>query len=135
VPNGIATAGSMGTDMYGMAILNACEQLNERLIPFREGKPVDEESGEYSKDIWKSIVSSAFFNRVNLSAQGFYTVPSDRCGYDWANADITQRGQPFNYFTQGAACTEVEVDCLTGDHRSVEILQCVSCISPLCSSL
>jgi xanthine dehydrogenase/oxidase len=117
VPNGIATAGSMGTDMYGMAILNACEQLNERLVSFREGQPVDEETGEYSIDVWKSIVTSAFFNRVNMSAQGFYTVPSDRCGYDWAEPDITKRGQPFNYFTQGAACTEVEVDCLTGDHK------------------
>jgi xanthine dehydrogenase/oxidase len=26
---------------------------------------------------------------------------------------------PFNYFTQGVACSEVEVDCLTGDHRVI----------------
>lgn len=27
------------------------------------------------------------------------------------------RGTPFNYFSQGAAASEVEVDCLTGDCR------------------
>eukprot|EP00604_Paraphysomonas_vestita_P000034 CAMPEP_0174825658 /NCGR_PEP_ID=MMETSP1107-20130205/42974_1 /TAXON_ID=36770 /ORGANISM="Paraphysomonas vestita, Strain GFlagA" /LENGTH=945 /DNA_ID=CAMNT_0016057477 /DNA_START=1478 /DNA_END=4315 /DNA_ORIENTATION=+ len=119
VPNGIATAGSMGTDMYGMAILNACEQLNERLKPFKELFPVDEETGEYSSKVWGEIIRKAFFDRINLSAQGFYTVPSDRCGYDWSITDITKRGQPFNYFTQGVACTEVEIDCLTGDHRII----------------
>ncbi len=119
VPNGIATAGSMGTDMYGMAILNACEQLNERLQPYRETFPLDEGTEEYDGEVWKSLVTKAFFDRVNLSAQGFYTVPTDRCGYNWNEPDITKRGHPFNYFTQGAACTEVEVDCLTGDHRSI----------------
>ena len=109
----------MGTDMYGMAILNACEQLNERLQPFKESQSIHEETGEYSTEVWKSIITEAFFSRVNLSAQGFYTVPSDRCGYDWSISDMTQRGQPFNYFTQGVACTEVEIDCLTGDHRFV----------------
>ena len=28
---------------------------------------------------------------------------------------IPDRGQPFNYFTQGVATCEVEIDCLTGD--------------------
>lgn len=26
-------------------------------------------------------------------------------------------GNPFNYFTTGVACSEVEIDCLTGDHK------------------
>jgi xanthine dehydrogenase/oxidase len=26
-------------------------------------------------------------------------------------------GKPFNYFCFGAACAEVEIDCLTGDHE------------------
>lgn len=29
--------------------------------------------------------------------------------------DNSERGLPFNYFTQGVAATEVEIDCLTGD--------------------
>lgn len=29
----------------------------------------------------------------------------------------TNTGRLFNYFTYGVACTEVEIDCLTGDHQ------------------
>ena len=111
VPNSIATAGSMGTDLYGMAVLNACEQINARLQPVKDSMPGSS---------WAEIVNSAFFQRINLSAQGFYQVPTKRCGYDWsmvlANTTVEEnqkRGHPFNYFTQGAACTEVEIDCLT----------------------
>ena len=34
-------------------------------------------------------------------------------GYDWK----TNTGRVFNYFCFGAACSEVEIDCLTGDHQ------------------
>ena len=33
-------------------------------------------------------------------------------GYDWA----ANEGNPFVYFSMGAAVSEVEIDCLTGDH-------------------
>lgn len=29
----------------------------------------------------------------------------------------TNSGKPFHYFTYGVACSEVEIDCLTGDHK------------------
>lgn len=47
---------------------------------------------------------AAFFDRVDLSAHGYYAVADDRCGYDWdMQTDKNwERGQPFNYFTQGA---------------------------------
>jgi len=111
VPNASPTAASMSTDLYGMAVLNACEQIRDRLKPVRAKLPADA--------TWQQLVFAAYFDRVNLSAQGFYAVPSARTGYDWDiqtenNAD---RGCPFNYFTQGVACTEVEIDCLTGDSR------------------
>ena len=43
--------------------------------------------------------------RVDLSAHGFYKTP-----------DVTGFGGalPFNYFTFGASCSEVELDTLTG---------------------
>lgn len=41
----------------------------------------------------------------------FYRTPD--LGYDWK----TNTGRVFNYFCFGAACSEVEIDCLTGDHQ------------------
>ena len=113
VPNSSATAASMSTDLYGMAVLNACEQIRARLGPVREKVGPDAS--------WASVISAAYFDRVNLSAQGFYAVATERCGYDWDSpcTDNADRGQPFNYFTQGIACTEVEIDCLTGDNRII----------------
>ena len=37
----------------------------------------------------------------------------------------TNSGNAFHYFTYGVACSEVEIDCLTGDHK-VRSLQNVS---------
>jgi xanthine dehydrogenase/oxidase len=113
VPNAIPSAGSMTTDLYGMALLDACEQLNARLEPLRQASP---------NSTWKDLVLNAFFHRVDLSAHGFYKVPDNRCGYDWYKKNCSnnaERGHPFNYFTQGVTCAEVEIDCLTGDSRIV----------------
>jgi len=111
VANASPTAASMSTDLYGMAVLNACEQIRERLGPVRSRLGPDAS--------WKDVVFAAYFDRTNLAATGFYAVPTERCGYDWdlSCADNSQRGCPFNYYTQGVACTEVEIDCLTGDSR------------------
>jgi len=108
VANSTATAGSMGTDLYCMATLDACEQIKKRLKPYYEKYPNAE---------WAELVSKAYFDRCDLSAHGFYIVPEGRCGYDWSIADYKARGMPFNYFTQGVAVTEVEIDVLTGDNR------------------
>lgn len=34
---------------------------------------------------------------------------------DWEKGE----GQPFTYFLFGAACSEVEINCLTGDHKVI----------------
>lgn len=34
-------------------------------------------------------------------------------GYDFEKNE----GKPFCYFSYGVACSEVEIDCLTGDHK------------------
>ena len=113
VANSQPTAASMSTDLYGMATLDACQQILRRLAPVREKLGAD--------TAFPQVVQAAYFSRIDLSAHGFYIVADDMCGYDWdkvaaSNAD---RGQPFNYFTQGTAVSEVEVDCLTGDARIV----------------
>ena len=56
-------------------------------------------------------VMSAYFDRVNLSAQGFYV--TDYKGMKWS----TGKGQPYLYYCYGVGCTEVEVDTLTGDFK------------------
>jgi xanthine dehydrogenase/oxidase len=115
VANSLPTAASMSSDMYGMATLQACEIILERLKPVREKLPVDAD--------WKTVVLTAHFDRINLSAQGFFIVPGNRCGYDWSKSSVENAkiGTPFNYFTQGVACSEVEIDCLTGDCQLLRV--------------
>ncbi|XP_022116184.2 xanthine dehydrogenase [Pieris rapae] len=102
VPNTSATAASAGSDLNGMAVLQACETLVKRLEPYKEKNP---------EGTWESWVSAAYFDRVSLSATGFYATPE--LGYNFAKNE----GRAFNYFTFGAACSEVEIDCLSGDHQ------------------
>jgi xanthine dehydrogenase/oxidase len=123
VANSSPTAASASTDLYGMAVLDACEQIMERLRPIKAEK-LAVEGAKWDDATWKAVAFQAYFNRINLSAQGFYAVPTERCGYNWdmetaGGADNARRGQPFNYFTQGVATTEVEIDCLTGDSHLV----------------
>lgn len=101
VANTSATAASASSDLNGYAIFNACEQINARLAPYRERLGPDA--------TMKQIAHAAYFDRVNLSANGFYKTPD--IGFVWG----PNTGQMFFYFTQGVAMSEVEVDTLTGD--------------------
>ncbi|KAJ3342912.1 hypothetical protein HDU93_000571 [Gonapodya sp. JEL0774] len=101
IPNTSATAASASSDLNGMAVLNACKQLVERLAPYRAKNP---------NGTWEQIISQAYIDRCDLSARGFYKTPD--LSYDWG----TNSGRMFNYYVYGAAVTEVEIDCLTGDH-------------------
>jgi xanthine dehydrogenase/oxidase len=101
VANTSATAASASSDLNGYAVWNACDQLNTRLEPYRK---------KYGPDAPMSkLAHSAYFDRVNLSAQGFYKTPD--IGYVWGE----NTGQMFFYFTQGVTAAEVEIDTLTGD--------------------
>ncbi|XP_071527934.1 xanthine dehydrogenase/oxidase [Panulirus ornatus] len=102
VPNASPTAASASSDLNGMAVLNACNKIMARLEPYIMQKP---------KGTWTEWVRAAYFDRVSLSATGFYKTP-DIGNYDFERNE----GRPFSYFTYGAAVSEVEVDCLTGDH-------------------
>ena len=101
VANTSSTAASASSDLNGYAIANACDQLNQRLRPYRE------KFGPSAP--MKQLVHAAYFDRVNLSANGFYKTPD--IGYVWG----PNTGQMFYYFTQGVAAAEVEIDTLTGD--------------------
>ena len=57
-----------------------------------------------------SQVKKAYLDRVNLSAQGFHATPN--LLFDWSGE---AKGNLYSYFSYGAACSEVELDTLTGD--------------------
>jgi xanthine dehydrogenase/oxidase len=100
------TAASAGSDLNGMAVKNACDQLNERLAPYW---------AKYGPDAdMKTVAHAAYFDRVNLSANGFYKTP--KIGFVFGNYDIKSVKPLYYYYTQGVGCSEVELDLLTGDH-------------------
>ncbi|MGW8699215.1 xanthine dehydrogenase molybdopterin binding subunit [Streptomyces eurythermus] len=123
VPNTSATAASSGADLNGGAIKNACEQLRERLLRVAAGRLGGNASdvrivggvarllGSDEELAWDDLVRTAYFQRVQLSAAGFYRTE----GLHWDAK--TFRGSPFKYFAHGAAATEVEVDGFTGAYR------------------
>uniref|UniRef100_A0A4W4HGR1 Xanthine dehydrogenase/oxidase n=1 Tax=Electrophorus electricus TaxID=8005 RepID=A0A4W4HGR1_ELEEL len=105
VPNTSPTAASASSDLNGMAVYNACKTLLQRLEPYKAKNP---------KGFWEDwVCRQTYFDRVNLSANGFYKTPD--LGYDFE----TNSGHPFNYFSYGVAVSEVEIDCLTGSHKNL----------------
>ncbi|XP_070786572.1 xanthine dehydrogenase/oxidase isoform X1 [Enoplosus armatus] len=104
VPNTSPTAASASSDLNGAAVQNACEILVKRLEPYKTKNP---------NGSWEDWVKAAYFDRVNLSSNGFYKTPD--LGYDFDS----NSGRAFNYFTYGVACSEVEIDCLTGAHKNL----------------
>ncbi|MFI8993463.1 xanthine dehydrogenase molybdopterin binding subunit [Streptomyces sp. NPDC053542] len=123
VPNTSATAASSGADLNGGAIKNACEQLRERLLQVagsqlganasdvRIVEGVARALGSDKELAWDDLVRTAYFQRVQLSAAGYYRTE----GLHWDAKSF--RGSPFKYFAYGAAATEVEVDGFTGAYR------------------
>jgi xanthine dehydrogenase/oxidase len=107
VANSSPSAASASTDMYGMAVLDACKQLSSRLSAVRLQFP---ESITVS---WEELVEKAWFDRVDLTAHGFYRTP------ELDTVDLSKpgaSGRPFFYYTNGAAVSCVEIDTLTGHH-------------------
>lgn len=125
VPNTSATAASVGTDINGAAVKNACEILRERLIPvakvlfkekfeedaanlvFADGKV----SSAKNSITFAELAKKAYILRTSLSTTGYYATP----GIQWDR--VAGKGKPFHYFAYGAAVSEVEVDRFTGMHR------------------
>jgi xanthine dehydrogenase large subunit len=141
LPNTSATAASAGTDLNGAAVVEACNQLRQRLactastmlqcdpeaIQFTDGSVF--ESGFEAEGIpFAKVCDQAYRQRVPLFAQGYYRTPEIH--YDAATA----KGKPFHYFAYGAAVSEVAVDAFTGDCQLLrtDILEDVGdSVSPL----
>jgi xanthine dehydrogenase large subunit len=121
VPNTSPTAASSGTDLNGKAVQNACISIKQGLADFYAAKV-----GGSAKDVvfannqvvlgtdkmsWFELVQAAYFERVSLSANGFYKTPKLNYNRD------TGQGRPFFYFAYGAAASEVSIDTLTGEYK------------------
>ncbi len=123
------TAASAGTDLNGAAAVDACRTIRSRLaelaakrfsrpergltespsnVVFEDGWVYDDRSPKDLRMGFAELSKLARFERVDLGARGFYKTP----GVDF-NRD-TGKGNPFLYFTQGAAVAEVSIDRFTG---------------------
>ncbi|HQC94319.1 MAG TPA: xanthine dehydrogenase molybdopterin binding subunit [Aquabacterium sp.] len=121
VANTSATAASTGSDLNGKAAQDAARQVRERLaalwaaqvgvaagaVQFANGQVT---AGDH-RIAFDTLVVQAYTARVQLWSDGFYATP----GLHWDRA--TLQGRPFFYFAYGAACAEVVVDTLTGEHK------------------
>ncbi|MEJ2177894.1 MAG: molybdopterin-dependent oxidoreductase, partial [Gammaproteobacteria bacterium] len=121
VPNTAPTAASSGTDINGMAALNAARTIKQRLISFlAQRHDIDPEQIVFHNDQvsvgdqvfkFEQVIKEAWLGRVSLSSTGFYKTPKIHYDRD------TATGRPFFYFANGAAISEVVIDSLTGESR------------------
>ncbi len=125
VPNTSPTAASSGSDLNGMAVRDAMNQIRDRLVNFLASHfqcpPGDIKIendlvvvGDQSLP-FNEVVNLAYMNRVQLSAAGFYKTP--KIEFDFEKGT----GMPFYYFANGAATAEVIVDTRTGEYRVMRV--------------
>ncbi|KAF3824243.1 hypothetical protein GH733_008528 [Mirounga leonina] len=140
VPNTNISGGSVVADLNGLAVKvkiiataskslappgqehgwssedveDACQTLLKRLEPIISKNP---------QGTWKDWAQAAFDESISLSATGYFR------GYESNMNWETGEGHPFEYFVYGAACSEVEIDCLTGAHKNIrtDIVMDVGC--------
>lgn len=127
LPNTSATAASSGSDLNGMAVKHAIDQLTHRLsacmcreweipeqqLEFKEGMLVHPDDPEQSVPFGVAV-KRAYLNQVSLSAGGYYRTP----GLSFNPA--LRQGKAFHYFVNTFALSEVECDMLSG---SVKLLR------------
>ena len=123
VPNTSATAASSGTDLNGKAAENAALTIRDRIATFiAEKHQVQPETVRFTDGQirvggetydFARVINWAYQARISLSSTGFYATPK----LNWDR--IKGQGRPFLYFAYGAAVTEVVIDTLTGENRTL----------------
>ena len=121
VPNTSATAASSGSDLNGMAALNAAGIIKGRMGDVAAGHfGVDRDKIEFRANrvyagnesvSFSELAQMTYDERQSLSAAGYYSTP----GLHWDASKLV--GNPFYYFTYGVAVAEVVIDTLTGESR------------------
>jgi xanthine dehydrogenase/oxidase len=117
VPNASSTGASTGADLNGGAVKLAAEDLKARLQQWclaNQNNPAYQPFPDWQNNwsgSWKQIVTYAYDDRQDLSAQALYASP-----------DLSEVGPtpstnttPFYYYSWSAACSQVEIDVLTGE--------------------
>lgn len=135
------TAASSGSDINCAAALKASLKIQERLkevaLKYFNDEPFDDlheyevkgdsnlnqivfcdgevhlKEGDKTvkKAPFKKICEVAYLNRVQLGQYAFFK--TENIGFDKQKGS----GKPFNYFTNGVAATEVEIDRFTGEMK------------------
>ena len=133
VPNATITGATSSNELSGGAVIKTAKKLRRRLERFCN-KLLNKHGAEWcvqqrinfwdyqagwrteiqGRTIWEHIVQLAYSHRINLSSQALFATPGLQ------NAQTQQ----FYGFTYSAACSEVEIDVLTGEFlvRRVDVL-------------
>ncbi len=121
VANTSATAASTGSDLNGKAAQDAAHQIRSRLAELAAAQHGGASSAvQFANDqvqvngqiiAFEDLVLAAYHARIQLWSDGHYATP----GLHWDRERL--QGKPFFYFAYGAACSEVLIDTLTGEHR------------------
>lgn len=143
------TAASSGADINGSAALKAADKVKRRLVmlikKMEAGVPSDDiheiniaeevSMTELSEDEFASylfqngkilapsrieyglndLILKAYFNRISLSAYAFFK--TEGLGF----SKKLGTGKAFNYFTNGAAASEVLIDLYTGESKVLRV--------------
>ena len=125
VPNTSASAASSTTDLNGAAAINAVNKIKQNLSLFVKKKyKLKTDKAIYKNNMVKfkgkifsfsSLIKEAYLNRVSLSSSGFYSTPKIHFN------NKTFFGRPFLYFAYGAAISEVLIDTLTGENKTLRV--------------
>nr|VFJ71685.1 MAG: xanthine dehydrogenase large subunit [Candidatus Kentron sp. FW] len=124
VANASPTAASCNTDLNGHATRLACLDILDRLRTFAarqlgherpDAIEIKDEAvysrGEPTDLRWEKLISDAYFNRINLSAQAHYATPGIYFDKE------SNKGKPFAHHVFGVALIETTVDCLRGTYQ------------------
>lgn len=130
IANTSPSAASATADLNGMAVLEACTKILERLkkqaavlLNAKTNKLsiVNEKiciDGVATGLNWEKLVMESYLNRISLSEHGHYSTPIIH--FDTS----IEKGHPFAYHVYGTAITTVTVDCLRGTYEidSVDVV-------------
>ena len=127
IANTSPSATSATADLNGMAVLEACSKILERiknqaavLLHTKVEKIAIINEMVFADGVatgfnWDKLVMESYLNRISLSEHGHYSTPTIH--FDTG----IEKGHPFAYHVYGTAITKVTVDCLRGIYTIDEV--------------